>query len=324
MPRSLQRVGGRALDALAERLASRLRDHGVVTDDRANSTEPTNLDDANLGNAGTTIVLEYPVHPVPRQGWGAAQDRHDPIDRVLSAARSRIGSRVDEIVSLFDHLAAIPATADDEDPGPRWQNSWIPGLDGASLYTFVATRAPRTYLEVGSGNSTKFARRAVDDFRLETRIVSIDPMPRAEIDRICTEVVRDPLENTDLRRFANLEPGDVVFIDNSHCSYMNSDVTVSFLEVLPAIPAGVLIGFHDIFLPLDYPPDWSSRFYNEQYLLAMFLLGGHEGFDVEFPAFWVSLDADLAARFEPLWEQPGPHAAERHGGAFWLSRSTTS
>jgi hypothetical protein len=317
MPRPLQRVGGRALDALAERLASRLRDQRVGD----GPAVPTTIDHAPAAGSGTTVVLEYPVHPTPRYGWGASHDRHVAIDRVLEAARERVTSRVVEIVGLIDRLAAIPATAPDDDPGPRWDNAWIPGLDGASLYTFVATRAPRTFLEVGSGNSTKFARRAVDDFELATQIVSIDPHPRAEIDRICTEIVRDPLETTDLRRFAALEPGDVVFIDNSHSAYMNSDVTVSFLEVLPAIPPGVMIGFHDIFLPLDYPPDWSSRFYNEQYLLAMFLLGGHRGFEVEFPALWVSVDSDLSARFERLWAHPGPAVAKRHGAGFWLSRT---
>ena len=40
----------------------------------------------------------------------------------------------------------------------------------------------RQMLEIGSGNSTKFARRAIRDHRLCTRITSIDPHPRAEID----------------------------------------------------------------------------------------------------------------------------------------------
>ena len=36
---------------------------------------------------------------------------------------------------------------------------------------FVATLRPETYFEVGSGNSTKFVRRAIRDHNLNTRII---------------------------------------------------------------------------------------------------------------------------------------------------------
>ncbi len=35
-----------------------------------------------------------------------------------------------------------------------------------------------------------------------------------------------------------------------------------------------MYGIHDIFLPNDYPTEWNNRFYSEQYLLMMYLLGG--------------------------------------------------
>ena len=63
-------------------------------------------------------------------------------------------------------------------------NGWLPGLDSAALYAFLARTDPALYLEVGSGNSTKFARRAITDHGLRTRLVSIDPQPRAEIDAL--------------------------------------------------------------------------------------------------------------------------------------------
>jgi hypothetical protein len=49
------------------------------------------------------------------------------------------------------------------DPGePHWLNGQMFGLDGVSLYGFTRDRAPRRYLEVGSGNSTLFVEgRAV-------------------------------------------------------------------------------------------------------------------------------------------------------------------
>jgi hypothetical protein len=48
----------------------------------------------------------------------------------------------------------------------------------------IASKRPKQYFEIGSGNSTKFARQAIRDHGA-TRIVSIDPSPRAEIDAIC-------------------------------------------------------------------------------------------------------------------------------------------
>ena len=62
----------------------------------------------------------------------------------------------------------------------------------------LAGTDPATFLEVGSGNSTKFARRAIEDHGLRTRIVSIDPEPWAEIDGLCDEVLRAPAEEVDL------------------------------------------------------------------------------------------------------------------------------
>lgn len=56
--------------------------------------------------------------------------------------------------------------------------------------TALAAGNPATYLEVGSGNSTRFARRAITVHGLRTRIVSIDPEPRAVVDELCDEVVR--------------------------------------------------------------------------------------------------------------------------------------
>ena len=269
----------------------------------------------------TTINLDYPVRPRPRYGWGAARERHEPIDAILASNLARIEQRLDDILRVVDDLAAIPATADEDDPAPRWNNAWLPGLDGAALYAFVAARNPSTYLEVGSGNSTKFVSRAIRDHDLSTRIVSIDPEPRAAIDAICDQIIREPLEDADLSVFDELGPDDVVFVDNSHRAFQNSDATVVFLDIMPALPDGVLLGIHDIFLPLDYPPEWATRFYSEQYLLAAFLLGGHRGYAIEFPALWVAQHR-IAQRLAPLWAKESLSEAERHGGAFWVSRST--
>src|SRR5260221_641898 len=84
---------------------------------------------------------------------------------------------------------------------------------------------------------------------------------------VCDEVIRMHCEDLGADFFAQLGPSDLLFADNSHRSFPSSDVTVFFLEIVPALPAGLVYGIHDIFLPQDYPRDWAGRMYNEQYLL---------------------------------------------------------
>jgi len=44
-------------------------------------------------------------------------------------------------------------------------------------------------------------------------------------------------------------------------------------QVLPALPAAVLVHIHDIFLPGGYPASWSWRNYNEQGAVAALFRG---------------------------------------------------
>ena len=55
-----------------------------------------------------------------------------------------------------------------------------------------------------------------------------------------------------------------MFVDSSHVLMPGTDVDIILNHVLPALPAGVLIGFHDIFLPAPYPDAWPFSAYNEQ------------------------------------------------------------
>jgi hypothetical protein len=262
------------------------------------------------------IPLDYPVTPRPRFGHGLPT--HEGLHRILDEGRDRYRAHLQAVLAHRERLLAIGMTEPAGSEEPHWRNGFLPGLDAAALYTFVADGNPSTYLEVGSGTSTKFTRRAIRDHSLRTRIVSIDPQPRAEVDAICDEVVRAPLEDVDLSVFDQLDAGDILFVDNSHRVLPNSDATVVFLEVLPRLRSGVLVQIHDIFLPDDYP-DWATeRFYSEQYVLAAFLLGGGLPFTTELPAWFVATDPELQAMLNPLWEEPSMDGVQRHGGSYWL------
>src|SRR5438045_3708754 len=126
---------------------------------------------------GQTIELDFPVTPTAR--WGYGRPPHPELAVMIAGGRDRYAAHLDAIAALTDELVAIPFEADGREP--RWVNGYFQGLDAASLYMFLVGRRPATYLEVGAGHSTRFARRAIERNGLATRIVSIDPAPRADL-----------------------------------------------------------------------------------------------------------------------------------------------
>lgn len=194
---------------------------------------------------------------------------------------------------------------------PLWGNEFFSGLDGVVLYSYLREYQPKNYVEVGSGMSTMFARRAAIDGDFKMTIVSIDPQPRADVEKICDEVIRAPLEMVNPVDFEYLEDGDVLFFDGSHRVFQNSDVVCAFMDILPRLKRGVFVHMHDICLPYDYPSEWVTRFYSEQYMLAAFLLAGHKDFRIVMPnAFAVG--ASIVP--EKLLE------FGNFGGSFWMRK----
>lgn len=235
----------------------------------------------------------------------------------LAQGKTTYDQVIEGVARYQSSFARIPVQQHSEQE-PFWNNGWLPSFDGALIYSFLAERRPSTYLEIGSGNSTKFARRAVRDHDLATRIVSIDPYPRAEIDALCDTVIRESIESVPMQTILdNLRTGDVVFIDNSHRSFQGSDVTLVFTELFPALPPGILFGVHDIFLPYDYPEISSEYFYNEQYLLFMYLLGNVNA-RIVFPTWYCCKEGQRYKRFPALFDAPAHSGIELGGSSFWL------
>jgi len=208
-------------------------------------------------------------------------------------------------------------------PGPRtdsvspvWKNEMFPVLDGVALYCMLSLNRPARYVEIGAGHSTRFARRAIIDNALSTTITCIDPAPGLTVHGVADEIIPARLEEMDLGFFSKLSTGDILFIDGSHRVFMNSDTTVVFLEILPTLKPGVLVHFHDIHLPSDYPPEWSSLYYNEQYLLATYLLSGPR-LEILLPNAFITRDQRLYELLAPLWNAPQMAGLPTYGGSFW-------
>lgn len=262
---------------------------------------------------GRAALFDYPVVPRSRT---FARPGKDFFGDLMTAGDDRAAELLREIAPALAGMARVPEL--ESDPTlPFWSNPWLPPLDAATLYGLVATRRPSTYMEVGSGFSTKYVRMAIEDHGLDTRIVSIDPQPRAEVDALCDEVVRSPYEDIDLDVLDRLGPGDILFVDNSHRSFTNSDVTVFFTETLPYLRPGVIYGLHDTFIPHDYPDEWSDRFYAEQYLLMAYLAGGAGGDEVLLGTHHVATSPHLLDVIRPALPRI---EAPLLGGGFWLTR----
>lgn len=181
---------------------------------------------------------------------------------------------LDEIASRQDRFAAFGGRP--EPPIPRFDQDWFTGLDAALLYVILATRKPKLVVEIGSGHSTRFAAAALNEVDGTGQIVSIDPAPRAAIEKLAPRVRlnRTTLRRADKAPFAWLTSGDVLFIDSSHILMPGSDVDILLNRILPDLPEGVLVHVHDIFLPDPYPEEWGWRGYNEQNAVATLLSGG--------------------------------------------------
>ena len=264
-----------------------------------------------------SLFLDYKVNFAPRYGHGKPPhpQLYSTIDRGRATYRELLGS-------LLAHQSVFAGIKDAKvgtDPNqPTWNNTFLPGLDIVAIYGMLAHFRPAQYVEVGSGNSTKVAAKAIRDHDLPTRITSIDPYPRAEIDQLAQHVVRQPFEDTDFSFLYELKANDILFIDNSHRVLPNSDATVFFLEVLPRLAPGVIVHIHDIYLPYDYPQFMCDRAYSEQYLLAAFILANPEKYETILPNYFISQDAELSSILAPLWQQPALQGVETHGGSYWL------
>jgi predicted O-methyltransferase YrrM len=212
--------------------------------------------------------------------------------------------------------AALEAIGGDPPPAPRWNQDWFPRLDAAAAYAMVRRHRPLRIVEVGSGHSTRFMARAVADGGLETRITAIDPRPRASLDGLTIELLRTRVQSAGHAPFDSLSAGDFLFVDSSHQYHPGSDVAFIFEQILPALPGGVFVHFHDIFLPGGYPTQWAWRGYSEQPAVAALLADA--GYAVEFSSAWI-----VACR--PDWIAKGvlarlplvPGALE---SSFWLRR----
>lgn len=288
-------------------------------------------------NQAFCVPVDYPPPQDRQPRWGQGALVHGALDRRISANRESYSLFLQRMLDYKSQLWEIPVIGDRGSFEPCWfSNGLMPALDAAALYTFIAQLKPARYVEVGSGYSTRFVRRSIDRNSPGTRLISLDPQPRVEIAAICDEVIREPIEEIPLSFFDQLEANDILFYDGTHRCFMNNDVVTMFIDVLPRLKTGALVQIHDIFWPEDYPSNLGGfdpscpyiGYYNEQYLLAAYLLGGGNGVDILLPNHWIDLNLELKSILDPIWEpfdqrapSPGMPGIEIWGSSFWMRKT---
>ena len=195
------------------------------------------------------------------------------VEARFEAALPAFAAAMDDLDALAPALRAIGGAPP---PEPRWDQDWFPRLDAAMLYALARRRPPRRAVEVGSGHSTRFLLRALRDGGADAEVTAIDPAPRADLAGLegRLRLLRQTVQEAGPQPFEALEAGDWLVIDSSHVAMPGTDVDFLFGRILPALPPGVLLHVHDVFLPDPYPEDWAWRGYNEQLAAALLIAGG--------------------------------------------------
>lgn len=261
-----------------------------------------------------------------------------PVAKVFEASRDQ---QIFEALRQYEVRFREFEDASRNDVGYSFHNDYFTSPDGEVLYTVVRMFQLSLIVEIGSGYSTQIMRQALLDGDLETRLISIDPQPRIEIDNLADKVYRVRVESLRAAELRGLfKAGDILFIDSSHSIEIGNDVVFLYLILLPKLPPGVLIHIHDVFLPYDYPERWMlaervrpretylrralskesadrdfaiRRKWNEQYLVQVLLMFG-DSFEVIWPGHFLQRSrADFGRCF--------PHSNGREATSLWLRKT---
>lgn len=214
-----------------------------------------------------------------------------------------------------------------DQPTPGWRyhfdNPAFAHADGCILHAMLRAARPRRLVEVGSGYSSACAIDTIDHFLGgDVAVTFIEPYPQLleqlvgpERLAVC-EVLAQPVQRVDPGVFESLQANDILFIDSTHVMKTGSDVCHELFDILPRLRPGVLVHFHDVFWPFEYPADWvlqDNRSWNELYGLRAFLMY-NRAFEIEFfgDFFYQNFRAKI--------EADCPTMLNNSGGSLWIRK----
>jgi Methyltransferase domain len=200
-------------------------------------------------------------------------------------------------------------------------NASYPLPDARLLYAMVRDLQPASIVELGSGQTSRVIAQACvanATAGAQSRFHAYDPFPTAVDDTLpgLSTLHRTPAQEVPEEVFADLSAGDILFVDTTHTVKIGSDVNRIILRILPLLAPGVVVHFHDICLPYEYPrylfKDY-ALYWAEQYLLQAFL-AMNPSFEVLY-----ATDALCRDRRDEVI-RAGLATPDQSGSSFWIRR----
>lgn len=203
-----------------------------------------------------------------------------------------------------------------------FENEYYSYSDGILLYSMIRYFKPKRIIEIGSGFSSAVMLDTNElFFDNEISLTFIEPYPQrlfsliTKYDKSKIEVINKKVQSISLDIFKSLKSGDILFVDSSHVVKTDSDVNFILFNILPILKSGVLIHFHDIFYPFEYPKEWvfEGRNWNESYFLKAFLMYNSN--------FEIRLFSNYLHRYHKDAFNKIPLCYKNHGGNLWIEKN---
>lgn len=208
----------------------------------------------------------------------------------------------------------------------HYNQNWFCYSDAIMLHCFLKHFQPKKIIEIGSGFSSAVMLDTVDlNIQSDSTksITFIEPYPERlhstlkKADYSSVTILESFVQDIDPSIFSSLESGDLLFIDSSHVLKFGSDLQHIMFNILPALPVGIHVHFHDIFYPFEYPENWTQegKYWNECYILRAFLSSNKD---------WsMTLFNDYAnKKLGPLIEKTMPLCRKNFGGSLYLQKTS--
>ena len=203
-----------------------------------------------------------------------------------------------------------------------YDNDWYSYSDAIFLYSFLRKHTPKRIIEIGSGFSSAVMLDTVGEFfSYHPEITFIEPHPdrlksllRSDDEDYVT-IIDKKVQEVPVELFLSLEAGDFLFIDSSHVVKCGSDLQLLMFGILPLLPSGIFVHFHDVFYPFDYPSEWlkEGRYWNENYFLRAFL-----SYNSEWSVYFFNTYA--AFEFDGFIQDKMPLCVRNPGGSLYIKR----
>ena len=200
--------------------------------------------------------------------------------------------------------------------------------DATILHAMLRLYRPQRIIEIGSGWSSVCIADTLKHF-LDTacEVTFIEPAPQLLRELLGSEcagerlrILESRVQDVSLDLFDSLQTRDILFIDSTHVLKTGSDVCRELCEILPRLAPGVLVHFHDMFWPFEYPRKWvveENRSWNELYAVRLMLTNTRTWKVLMFNHYMAQLERELI-------EKTHPDFLKNPGGALWIEKQEAS